>query len=158
MKILLASLNDTARLAGRLARRLSDYPAVRALMLHGPLGSGKTTFACALAQSLPGGENAETGSPSFNLCNHYPTIPAMLHGDMYRCPGYPPEEITEALQRDDILTVVEWAEFLPEDELPEEFLDITFAPCKNYVCVNVSAIGGQAGRLLEELARQQPEI
>ena len=153
-EIRLESLEDTKRLARWFARRLPRRKSVRALLLRGPLGSGKTAFACRLARALPGGEAAETGSPSFTLCNRYPTTPAMLHGDLYRCPASPPEELTEALRDADILTVLEWAEFLPGAELPEEFLDILFTPCENGRLVTVNAVGRDAKDLLRELLRQ----
>ncbi|MDR3358157.1 MAG: tRNA (adenosine(37)-N6)-threonylcarbamoyltransferase complex ATPase subunit type 1 TsaE [Desulfovibrio sp.] len=155
-EIRLESLEDTERLARWFALRLPRLRPVRALLLRGPLGSGKTTFACRLAQSLPGGESAETGSPSFTLCNRYPTTPAMLHGDLYRCPDSPPEELTEALRDADILTVLEWAEFLPGADLPEEFLDILFTPCETARLLTVNAVGRDAKELTRELCRYWP--
>jgi tRNA threonylcarbamoyladenosine biosynthesis protein TsaE len=156
-EIRLENLEDTKRLARWFARHLPRHRPVRALLLRGPLGSGKTTFACCLARALPGGGNAETGSPSFTLCNRYPTTPAMLHGDLYRCPASPPEELTEALQDADMLTVLEWAEFLPEAELPEEFLDILFTPCESVRLLTVNAAGRDAEELSRELRRQWAE-
>ncbi|MDR1659545.1 MAG: tRNA (adenosine(37)-N6)-threonylcarbamoyltransferase complex ATPase subunit type 1 TsaE [Desulfovibrio sp.] len=156
-EIRLESLEDTKRLARWFAQRLPRRRPVRALLLRGPLGSGKTTFAGCLARSLPGGEAAETGSPSFTICNRYPTTPIMLHGDLYRCPASPPEELTEALQDADILTVLEWAEFLPRTELPEEFLDILFTPCESTRLLTVKAVGRDAKALLGELRRHWTE-
>ncbi|MDR2745790.1 MAG: tRNA (adenosine(37)-N6)-threonylcarbamoyltransferase complex ATPase subunit type 1 TsaE [Desulfovibrio sp.] len=156
-EIRLESPEDTKRLARWFAQRLPRHRSVRALLLRGPLGSGKTTFACFLALALPGGDAAETGSPSFTLCNRYPTTPLMLHGDLYRCPASPPEELTEALQDADTLTVLEWAEFLPKTELPEEFLDILFTPCENMRLLTVTAAGRDAKALLSELNRQWTE-
>ncbi len=57
---------------------------IRALYLRGTLGSGKTTLTRGLVAALPGGEDAEVASPSFTLCNIYPTRPALLHADLYR--------------------------------------------------------------------------
>jgi tRNA threonylcarbamoyladenosine biosynthesis protein TsaE len=156
-EIRIESLEDTKRLARWFAQHLPRHRFVRALLLRGPMGSGKTTFACFLARFLPGGEAAETGSPSFTLCNRYPTTPAMLHGDLYRCPASPPDELTEALQDAGMLTVLEWAEFLPKAELPEEFLDILFTPCENVRLLTVSAAGRGAKKLLRELRRQWAE-
>ncbi|MDR2573413.1 MAG: tRNA (adenosine(37)-N6)-threonylcarbamoyltransferase complex ATPase subunit type 1 TsaE [Desulfovibrio sp.] len=155
-ELTLATLEDTERLARLLARSLLRHAPVRAVLLRGPMGGGKTTFACALARALPGGEGAETGSPSFTLCNRYPTRPEVLHGDLYRCQAFPPEEITEALQEADVLTILEWAEFLPEAQLPEEFLDVVFSPRGCGRLLRLRAGGPRSGELLRELRREWP--
>lgn len=82
--IKLVGLGDTIRLGRWFADSLPTYPALRALLLRGPLGSGKTTFTRALVEALPGSASAEVASPSFTVCNHYPTIPPVLHCDLYR--------------------------------------------------------------------------
>ncbi|MDR1777181.1 MAG: tRNA (adenosine(37)-N6)-threonylcarbamoyltransferase complex ATPase subunit type 1 TsaE [Desulfovibrio sp.] len=150
LEIRLDSFEETRRLARLLAGLLPRHPQLRAILLRGPLGSGKTTFACALANALPGGDAAETGSPSFTLCNRYPTTPTMMHADMYRCPDFPPDDLLEALQDPDTLTVLEWAEFLPVEELPEEFLDISFASCENTRLLTVTGSGRDAESLTRE--------
>lgn len=70
--IVLRNREETRRMGQWLAAHLPDS-GVRALLLRGPLGSGKTTLTSALVQALPGGDAAEVSSPSFTLCNHYPT-------------------------------------------------------------------------------------
>lgn len=120
----LATLEDTRRF-GELLARLLPRSGARALLLRGELGSGKTTLTAALAGALPGGEDAEVSSPSFTLCNIYPTRPRLVHCDLYRCPGHAPEELAEALEDTENLVVVEWADYLPADLLPEDFLDIS---------------------------------
>ncbi|WP_288907514.1 tRNA (adenosine(37)-N6)-threonylcarbamoyltransferase complex ATPase subunit type 1 TsaE [uncultured Desulfovibrio sp.] len=94
--VTLHSLADTRRLGRLLAAGLRELGPV-ALLLRGPLGSGKTTLTAALTAALPGGDLAEVGSPSFTICNYYPTTPPVLHADLYRSPGSPPEELEEAL-------------------------------------------------------------
>jgi len=86
---------------------------VRAVLLHGPLGAGKTTFVRGFVEALPGSEAAEVSSPSFTLCNSYPTRPAVLHCDLYRSEDLTPdgtlanlpEEVDEALEADRIIVM-----------------------------------------------------
>jgi tRNA threonylcarbamoyladenosine biosynthesis protein TsaE len=147
--IILRSLEDTYTLARFLAEELRRYSSVRALLLRGPLGSGKTTFTTALVRALPNGEQAETGSPSFTLCNHYPTAPPVTHCDLYR--GHVPDEILEGLENDTALTIVEWAEYLPLSDLPDEFLDISFKPCEKGILLTMRNHGHDAAELLRNL-------
>ena len=61
----LKSLDDTTRLGTLLAGMMQNAPQVRALLLQGDLGSGKTTLTRSLVAALPGGDQAEISSPSF---------------------------------------------------------------------------------------------
>ena len=83
-QIILYSLEDTARFAETLVAAVSGDAKTRTLLLHGDLGSGKTTLTRFMVLSLPGGLEAEVASPSFTLCNHYATVPPVLHCDLYR--------------------------------------------------------------------------
>ena len=96
----LESLDDTARLGTLLAGMMQNAPQVRALLLQGDLGSGKTTLTRSLVAALPGGDQAEISSPSFTICNNYPTCPPVLHCDLYRCPASLPDEVWDALDAD----------------------------------------------------------
>ncbi len=154
--IRLRNLEETRCLARWLAARLPDS-GVRALLLRGPLGTGKTTLTSALVQALPGGEAAEVASPSFTLCNHYPTTPPVLHCDLYRSPGGLPDEILDGLENPAVLTVVEWAEYLPPADLPEEILDISLQACDESRLVTLQAYGSSAAALLQSLRAQWPE-
>ena len=60
----LESLDDTARLGTLLAGMMQNAPQVRALLLQGDLGSGKTTLTRSLVAALPGGDQAEISSPA----------------------------------------------------------------------------------------------
>ena len=91
-------LEDTARFAAMLVAAVSGDAKTRTLLLHGDLGSGKTTLTRFMVLSLPGGSEAEVASPSFTLCNHYATVPPVLHCDLYRCAGSLPEELFDALE------------------------------------------------------------
>ena len=124
-RVRLKDLQDTERF-GRLLGELLPSSGVRALLLRGALGSGKTTLTAALVRALPGGAEAEVASPSFTLCNIYPTTPPLVHCDLYRSPARAPEELEEALDAGEALAVVEWADRLDAALLPEDFLDISF--------------------------------
>lgn len=156
--ISLNSLEDTRRLGQCLARALESDNAVRALLLRGPLGSGKTTLTRALVEALPGGAQAEVASPSFTLCNHYPTTPPVQHCDLYRSLGSLPDEIAEGLENPSVLTILEWAEYLPPADLPEEFLDISFKACERKRVLTLHAYGPNAEALLCRLRGQWPQI
>ena len=140
----LNSLEDTAALAQRLTPDLIAHMQKHgslAVLLMGTLGAGKTTFVRHLVAHLPGGENAEVSSPSFTLCNIYPTSPEVLHYDLYRLPpGGASEELEEA--RDSLdnldsldssanlprpkprLLLIEWAEHLQQNMVPANRLEI----------------------------------
>lgn len=154
-RITLHDLSETRRLGGIMAAAVAACGPT-ALLLRGPLGSGKTTFARALVESLPGGDLAEVASPSFTLCNYYPTTPPVLHCDLYRCPGSPPEELMEGLDDPQTLTLLEWSEYLPPEELPQDYLDISLQPCEESRLLTLQAHGPKAEGLVRHLRRTWP--
>jgi tRNA threonylcarbamoyladenosine biosynthesis protein TsaE len=104
---------STAALGRALADALPREPGF-SLHLRGDLGAGKTTLIRELVRTLPGGEAAQAASPSFNICNVYPTRPEVFHYDLYRLEGSSGcEELDEHLDRADALVAIEWAEHLP---------------------------------------------
>lgn len=95
--------------------------------LSGELGSGKTCFVRGLAEGLEVGKEAWIRSPSFTLINEYQGRRPLYHIDLYRVEG---RGALQELNLDDYLfsdgvSVVEWCEHLPEDEL-DEWLRIEF--------------------------------
>ncbi len=150
LHLTLTSTEATERL-GRLLADSMLATACRALLMRGDLGSGKTTLARALVAALPGGQAAEVSSPSFTLCNSYPTRPPVLHCDLYRGGGVP-DELLDAFDDPRTLTLVEWAEQLPEADFPHDFLDIRWQTCNSKRLVTLSATGPVAARALAHLA------
>ena len=59
------------------------FPDLSILLLHGPLGAGKTTLVKGIAKSLSIKEPIT--SPTFPLAQHYPSgSPPLVHLDLYR--------------------------------------------------------------------------
>jgi len=106
----------TAELAGRAAGLLRGGEII---LLHGPLGAGKTCFAQGLCAGL--GVEDEVVSPTFTLVNTYRGDLTVHHLDFYRVEkgddladiGVP--EILDEVWDGDAVLLVEWPELL----LPE---------------------------------------
>lgn len=99
MDISLPDAESTVEFGRQLGRALNEQYAeggeqVHIILFYGDLGSGKTTFTRGFIEALPGGENAEVSSPSFTLCNSYPTTPSVIHCDLYRSEGALPMKWT----------------------------------------------------------------
>jgi tRNA threonylcarbamoyl adenosine modification protein YjeE len=104
----------TEALAARLASRLE---AGDCLLLDGPVGAGKTTFARALVgarRAAAGLRPEEVPSPTFTLVQTYATDgPEIWHADLYRLGD--PEEIAELGLEDafaEAICLVEWPDRL----------------------------------------------
>jgi tRNA threonylcarbamoyladenosine biosynthesis protein TsaE len=87
--------------------RLGDWVAI-----DGPLGAGKTVLCRGILMGLD--FDGEVSSPSYALVHHYAppdTRLVVAHADLYRLNA--PEELDElglADERDNQITLVEWAE------------------------------------------------
>lgn len=103
--------SQTQALAQRLAGGLRPGDV---LLLQGPLGAGKTTFARAVIQHLLGKDEA-VPSPTYTLAQSYATPRGLVwHVDLYRLKG---EAELHTLGLEDILwgtaiALVEWPERL----------------------------------------------
>jgi tRNA threonylcarbamoyladenosine biosynthesis protein TsaE len=120
----------------RLGMRLGEFlQGGELILLHGQLGTGKTTFTQGLAQGMGIIENVN--SPTFTLLKEYTGQsrtgnstdthlyrgPALYHFDLYRLDN--PEEIVDLGFEDYFfsngVSVIEWAEkagsFWPEEHL-----------------------------------------
>lgn len=103
----------TAALGGRLAGLLRGGEIV---LLHGPLGAGKTCFAQGLCRGL--GIDTEVVSPTFTLVNTYRGRLTVHHLDFYRVePGADLQDIgvpdvLDQVEGREAVAVVEWPRIL----------------------------------------------
>jgi len=160
--------DDTLRLGRVLARAFAAEAGARTLLLTGGLGAGKTTLVRGLVEALPGGEDAEVSSPSFNICNMYPTRPETAHYDLYRLE--PPPGAAHAAADDALLdlleaegprralVIVEWAERLPAEALPPDRLELTWLPAAHGRLITAIARGEAAQRVLDATTREVPDL
>lgn len=155
-QIILHNLSDTNRLGHMLAEAVATC-GIAALLLRGPLGSGKTTLTRALVEAMPGRRSGRGGQPFVHALQllPYPTLP-VIHSDLYRSPGSLPDEIAEGLDNPQILSVLEWSEYLPEAEMPQDYLDISVQPCEESRLLTLQAHGPIATELLRHLRRNWP--
>ena len=112
---------DTAELAENIESE--KFPNM-VICLIGDLGSGKTVFVKAFANSL--GINEHVTSPTFNIIKEYNDGEMPLyHMDVYRL-----EDTKEDIGIEDYfdksgVTIIEWADMI-KNRLPEERLEIKF--------------------------------
>ena len=141
----------TAAMARAFARAAAAADVLPAVLMNGQLGAGKTTFVRALVELLPGSENAEVGSPSFNLVNLYPTMPPVAHFDLYRTAGQGFSADLEEVLESGAFCLVEWAEFLLEVSRPESFVTMDWDVKDDARTVRFTASDDQARLFLERV-------
>lgn len=99
---------ETARLGADVALVLLPGDI---LALSGELGAGKSVLARGIIRHLLQNDSEVVASPTYTLCNHYSTEPAIAHFDLYRLTD--PEELEE-LALDEALeagcAIIEWPE------------------------------------------------
>lgn len=108
-RIPLPTRRATKLLARAIRRELAPGDL---FVLSGPLGAGKTFLVRAIARSLGLPESVRVTSPTFTLIHEYPTVPPILHADLYRL-KFPEDVLSLGLleQRDDGKALfVEWGE------------------------------------------------
>lgn len=154
MILVLTSLEATADLARAFAHCVRQSPSLPPVLLRGQLGAGKTTFIRELVLALPGSENAEVSSPSFNLLNLYPTTPPVGHFDLYRTEGRGLDpDLEETLFAPDHFCLLEWAEYLPPDCTPQARIEMSWTAENQTRTVTIDAHGPEARALVECVAR-----
>lgn len=152
MDITLPDLGATLRFGQLLADVVLRSPGLVPVFFYGELGAGKTTLISTLVSALPGGETAETSSPSFTLCNMYATTPPVAHFDVYRQEnGSADESLLDFLDGQRHLVLVEWAERLPEFALPPERIACDIRTENEVRHVRLRAFGSGAAKFLEAL-------
>ncbi|EGJ51035.1 tRNA (adenosine(37)-N6)-threonylcarbamoyltransferase complex ATPase subunit type 1 TsaE [Desulfocurvibacter africanus] len=148
MLLRLADAEETLEFGRILAKGLPAEPGF-AILLEGDLGAGKTTLVRGLVSALPGSEQAEVSSPSFTICNLYPTRPQVAHFDLYRQQGSAPDDqYCESLESPFTLVVVEWAQYLAPADMPEDVLRLTWQPAEAGRLVKLEARGQATERYL----------
>ena len=111
--------SDTEELAENIESE--KFPGM-VICLNGELGSGKTVFTKAFANSL--GITEPVTSPTFNIIKEYKDGEMPLyHMDVYRLEGNVDELGLDDYFYGDGVTIVEWADMIL-DKLPKERLDI----------------------------------
>lgn len=123
-------------------------------LLRAGLGSGKTTLARGFVSALPGGQDSEVASPSFNLANVYPTHPQVVHIDLYRLgEGFLDASLEELLEaspgQGGRILLVEWAEYLPESLRPVSWLQVNLVESGQGREATLEPHGPQAADWLE---------
>jgi len=157
-QLITRSADETRALGAGLGRLLRPGDVV---LLHGDLGSGKTTLTQGIAQGL--GVADEVQSPTFTLVGEHSGETAngapltLYHLDLYRLPG--PEEL-ESFGYDEYLapragvTVIEWPE-RAAGWLPEAYLLVRlehFGGDARRLTFTAQPPHGPAARLVAELA------
>ena len=95
---------------------MSDIKGGDLILLNGELGAGKTTFTKCLVKEL--GADMDVTSPTYNIAQEYEVdgegFEKIIHVDLYRLEGKVHEdpivkEVLENRQKNDRITVIEWA-------------------------------------------------
>jgi len=153
LELQLPDEDATLDFGAKLAAALLDSEPEQVLLFSGDLGAGKTTLVRGLVAALPGGGEARVSSPSFNLMNLYPTEPATAHFDLYRLEGLASDDsLLEHMQDPQTLVLVEWAQYLRQEDWPEEYLLLEWQPCCIGRTILLTAKGKKAKQTLLALA------
>lgn len=129
MEILLASTQETKKLAGEIAKKVRPGDVIG---LYGELGAGKTTFVRFMVDAM--GFSARVQSPTFVIMRKYSGekenkgISHINHVDLYRITKEDELEnlgLEEILEDEKAVTLIEWPE-IAEPMLPKQMIKIKF--------------------------------
>lgn len=90
------------------------------MVLEGPMGAGKSTFASAVLEGL-GADRPPEGSPTFPIVHRYPLRGGgeVIHVDLYRLKSEAELEaagLVEDLWNRDAVVMVEWLSQFPDTQ------------------------------------------
>lgn len=147
------NIDNTEKVAQKFADIIKQSGAF--VCLHGDIGAGKTAFTKLVCKYLD--VKQKVTSPSFVILNEYKSgkLP-VYHFDLYRLENEGVSTISDELEEyseGKFLTMVEWAEFSPDTELPFDrvIVKITYLSDTERV-FDFSAIGEKSVRIVNELA------
>lgn len=123
-QVLFASAKETQQFANSIGAKLRGGESFEFVA---DLGGGKTTFISGLVAGA-GSQNI-VGSPTFTVGKQYQAVHVRFyHYDFYRLnePGLVAEELAEALEDENGVVLVEWAEQVAS-VLPEERVTINLS-------------------------------
>lgn len=102
----------------------AQVPPGAIVLLHGPLGAGKTTFVRAFLAAV--GHQGPVRSPTFNLVHLYHTKPPIAHIDLYRLSTADRLDLEDLIGR--YLLLIEWPDRLHARIDPDSCWQIDIAP------------------------------
>jgi len=153
IKILSKSISDTEILAEKFADLICEKGAF--VCLHGDIGAGKTAFTRAVCKALD--VKQKVTSPSFVILNEYKSgkIP-VYHFDLYRLENEGISTVASELEEyssGKILTMVEWAEFSPETDLPFDRIIVKIEYLNdNERIFTFDAVGVKSEEIIKQMA------
>ncbi len=146
-------LGETEKVAEKFAEVVEDTGAF--VCLHGDIGAGKTAFTKLVCKYLD--VKQKVTSPSFVILNEYKSgkIP-VYHFDLYRLESEGVSTISDELSEyseGKILTMVEWAEFSPDTELPFDRVIVNIQYLTdNEREISFSAVGEKSEQIVRKMA------
>ena len=153
------SLDDTEKVAEIFAKSIEDTGVF--VCLHGDIGAGKTAFTKLVCKHLE--VKQKVTSPSFVILNEYKSgkLP-VYHFDLYRLENEGVSTISDELEEyseGKILTMVEWAEFSPDTELPFDRVIVKISYLSDIEReFSFDAIGEKSEKIIEKMAKNNENI